>query len=60
MFSFKSPGDLQGQLQGFFDWDEASFYPIRQCLPLNQLENKEVGSYRFFETMNCSYIGVIE
>jgi hypothetical protein len=57
MRGFQRGGNLQRQLQGFFDGDGPALEPVRQRLPFDQFEDQEVLALVFFEAMNYGDVG---
>ena len=53
---FERFGDLEGKFQGFLDENGTALDPIRQCVALNQFQDEEVSSVKFFKAVNSGII----
>ena len=56
---FKGFGDLESQLEGFFDRDGTALQPVRQRVAFDEFEDEEAGAFVLFETVDCGYVGVV-
>ncbi len=58
--SFESFGDLEGQLEGFFDGDGTTFEPILKRVAFHEFKDKKLSALVFFETVDRRDVGMVQ